>query len=73
MKRAIVVTVTLSLASIAVSIWFGWTLATVHVCEKHDSCEDAPAFIRDGLAELQAKDPVTWCPPAPATCKRGAK
>ena len=50
-------------------VWVGWTLGAIHACEKHDACEDAPSVIQEGLAELQAKDPATWCPPSPATCK----
>ncbi len=66
--RARVIKALAALAVVACSGWAGWTLATIHVCEAHDACEDAPAVIRTGLAELQGIDPKQWCPPPPARC-----
>lgn len=59
----------LIIVSLSVVFWFGWMVHSIHACERHDACDDAPAVIREGLAELQTKDPDKWCPPSPAGCR----
>lgn len=54
--RPLFVVVLAVLGSIALLGNAGWTTFQIHQCEAHDLCDRAPAWVGEGLHELQRMD-----------------